>query len=58
LKLNGLHGVILQEIALFINTAVRTSNPSFLNAVIEGPEDHNVNNDRREKPINYINKHN
>jgi hypothetical protein len=28
LTFNGLHGVIFQKIELFINTAVRTSNPA------------------------------
>jgi hypothetical protein len=34
LTLNGLHGVIRQKIALFITTAVRTSNPTWLLFVI------------------------
>jgi hypothetical protein len=30
LKVNGLHGVIFQNIILFITTAVRTSNPTII----------------------------
>jgi hypothetical protein len=35
LQLNGLHGVISQKIILFINTAVKTSNPT-INAIGRG----------------------
>jgi hypothetical protein len=47
-----------QQIVPFITTAVRTSNPTFLNVVIHGPEeDNSVNIHRHENPITYINRH-
>jgi hypothetical protein len=34
LTFNGLHGVISQKMALFITTAVETSNPTFSNDLL------------------------